>query len=108
MGWSTRVPHRHAKTPIVRRMTMPTNVGILVFDDVEVLDFCGPFEVFSVTRSLGVPTTDETQNPFNVFLIAERPGIIKARGNLKVQPDYTLDDSPAIDILVVPGGQGTR
>ena len=85
-----------------------TTVGILIFDDVEVLDFCGPFEVFSVTRHVGVPTTDETNKPFQVFLIAERPELVKARGNLLVQPHYTIDDHPPIDVLVVPGGQGTR
>ena len=85
-----------------------TTVGILIFEDVEVLDFCGPFEVFSVTRPIGVPTTDETNKPFEVFLVAERPEIVKARGNLLVQPHYTIDNHPPIDVLVVPGVQGTR
>lgn len=87
---------------------MATTVGILIFDDVEVLDFCGPFEVFSVTRDLGVPTVDETDKPFNVVLIAERPDIVKARGGLLVQPHATIDDHPPLDIVLIPGGQGTR
>lgn len=87
---------------------MATSVGILIFDDVEVLDFCGPFEVFSVTRRLGVPTTDETDNPFRVSLIAERADLVRTRGGLMVRPDCTIDDHPPLDILLVPGGQGTR
>lgn len=87
---------------------MATTVGILIFDDVEVLDFCGPFEVFSVTRDFGVPSVDETDKPFNVVLIAERPDIVKARGGLLVQPHATIDDHPPLDIVLIPGGQGTR
>lgn len=85
------------------------NVGILIFNEVEVLDFCGPFEVFSVA-SLVAATIMKTreQAPFGVFTIAEKPGIIRARGNLLVQPHFTITDHPPLDLLVVPGGQGTR
>jgi transcriptional regulator GlxA family with amidase domain len=82
----------------------PLNVGILIFDDVEVLDFCGPFEVFSVTRLLDA--TD--RKPFAVFTIAERNRTVKAVGGLLVEPHFTLENHPPIDILVVPGGWGTR
>jgi transcriptional regulator GlxA family with amidase domain len=81
--------------------------GIVVFDDVEVLDFCGPFEVFSVTR-LNERKRREELSPFNVFLVAETKGPVGASGGMKVLPDYDLDDCPALDILVVPGGWGTR
>lgn len=84
----------------------PLNVGILIFDDVEVLDFCGPFEVFSVTAQLNATATD--QRPFAVFTIAQSDRIVKARGGLLVQPHFTLQNHPPIDILVVPGGWGTR
>src|SRR5512140_2881342 len=82
-------------------------VGILIFPNVEVLDFCGPFEVFSVTR-LDEARRREEPSPFEVVLIAESSGTVVATGGLKVQPDYTIDDAPALDILVVPGGWGTR
>jgi len=82
-------------------------VGIVVFDNVEVLDFCGPFEVFSVTR-LDDERRRETASPFDVCLIAESMSTVVATGGLKVQPDYTLATAPALDILVVPGGWGTR
>jgi len=82
-------------------------VGILVFDGVEVLDFCGPFEVFSVTR-LDESRRREDPSPFEVVLVAEQAGTVTAVGGLKVTPDHTLADCPALDILVVPGGWGTR
>ncbi|HSL70691.1 MAG TPA: DJ-1/PfpI family protein [Longimicrobiales bacterium] len=83
---------------------MSTNrtVGILLFDDVEVLDFAGPFEVFSVTgRRNG-------SDPFDVFTVAETQRPIAARNQLIVSPRYSFADCPHIDVLVVPGGFGTR
>jgi transcriptional regulator GlxA family with amidase domain len=82
-------------------------VGILIFPDVEVLDFCGPYEVFSVTR-LDEARRREEPSPFEVSLIAERADPVVATGGLRVIPDCTIDDCPALDILVVPGGWGTR
>jgi transcriptional regulator GlxA family with amidase domain len=83
-------------------MTAQRTVGILVFDDVEVLDFCGPFEVFSVTGRNRDP------RPFHVVLVAERSGPVLARNGLSVNPDHTLVDCSRMDLLLVPGGQGTR
>jgi transcriptional regulator GlxA family with amidase domain len=82
-------------------------VGILIFRDVEVLDFCGPFEVFSVTR-LDEGARREEPSPFEVLLVAETLDTVVATGGLKVIPDVTLDTCPPLDILVVPGGWGTR
>ncbi len=84
----------------------PRTAGILIFDDVEVLDFCGPFEVFSVARPAG--KNDDEFRLFNVVTIAEEHKIITCRGGLLVQPHYTFADHPSLDILVIPGGQGTR
>ncbi len=77
-------------------------MAILVFDDVEVLDFAGPFEVFSVTDEL------RSREAFNVHTVAQHPGAIRSRNGLKVLPEFTLGDCPPPHILVVPGGQGTR
>ena len=77
------------------------NVAILIFDDVEVLDFCGPFEVFSVTGSRN------GLDPFNVYTVAQRTPV-RARNALSINPHYTLDTCPRPDILVVPGGGGKR
>jgi transcriptional regulator GlxA family with amidase domain len=83
-------------------------VGILIFDDVEVLDFCGPFEVFAVTQLPGQDPNDDASKPFQVVTVAERVEAVRCRGGLLVQPHFTIDDHPPLDILVVPGGWGTR
>jgi transcriptional regulator GlxA family with amidase domain len=82
-------------------------VGILLFEEIEVLDFCGPFEVFSVTR-LDEAKRREEPSPFEVVLIAEARAPVATAGGMKVLPDHALDDCPALEILVVPGGWGTR
>ncbi len=82
----------------------PRTAGILIFDDVEVLDFCGPFEVFSVARL----AAGESEPVFTVLTIAEEDRLIRCRGGLLVQPHHTVDQHPPLDILVVPGGPGTR
>jgi transcriptional regulator GlxA family with amidase domain len=81
-------------------------VGILIFDDVEVLDFCGPFEVLSTARPAG-ERGDEAPL-FQVVTIAEAERTVRCRGGLLVQPHHTLAAHPPLDLLVVPGGQGTR
>ena len=78
------------------------NIAVVLFDEVEVLDFAGPFEVFSVAGSLG------PDNPFSVYTVAEEQRVIRARGGLQVVPHYTLANCPPPDIVVVPGGYGTR
>ncbi len=60
-------------------------VGILVFPDVEVLDFCGPFEVFATTR-LDEDRRREEPSPYEVLLIAEGSGVIVTSGGLRVYP----------------------
>lgn len=82
-------------------------VGILIFDDVEVLDFAGPFEVFSVA-SRPDDGPGEDQSLFTVQVIAETAEIVRCRNGLLVQPHHTIADHPPLDILVVPGGRGTR
>ncbi len=82
-------------------------VGIVIFPEVEVLDFCGPYEVFTAVR-LTEERRREEPSPFEVRLVAEGMGAIKAAGGMRVLPDYTLADCPRLDILLVPGGWGTR
>jgi len=85
-------------------------VAILIFDDVEVLDFAGPFEVFSRTRlTPGVESRrDEASAPFDVFTIAVDREAVQAVGGLTVVPRHGFEDAPPIDVLLVPGGFGTR
>ena len=82
-------------------------LGIVIFNEIEVLDFCGPFEVFSVTR-LNEDRRREEPSPFEVLLISQFNQPITTTGGMKVVPDFTFDNSPALDLLVVPGGWGTR
>lgn len=80
------------------------NVAIYVFDQVEVLDFAGPFEVFSTASRVYSWLHPEAMQPFDVFTIAAQMGIVKARGDLLVEPKFQISNHPAIDVLVVPGG----
>jgi transcriptional regulator GlxA family with amidase domain len=86
------------------------SVGILIFDDVEVLDFAGPFEVFSRTRTVAGADSRRTDDsaPFEVFTVGRSHDPITAIGGLTVTPRYSWASAPAIDLLVVPGGFGTR
>ena len=77
-------------------------VAILIFDDVEVLDFAGPFEVF------GIAGERSGVRHFEVFTVAESRAPVAARNGLSVNPTYAVDDCPAPDIIVVPGGIGSR
>jgi transcriptional regulator GlxA family with amidase domain len=81
---------------------MGYRTAIVIFDEVEVLDFAGPFEVFSVTgrrRKL---------EPFDVYTVAERHTPVAARNGLSINPRYAFADCPPPEILVIPGGYGTR
>lgn len=83
-------------------MNNPRTLTILLFDNAEVLDFCGPIEVFSVANRFTDPPA------FNVVTVAEQSGPITTRGGLSVNPHHRLSDCPKTDILLLPGGQGTR
>lgn len=78
------------------------NVGIFIFNDVELLDFAGPYEVFSVASEM------HDYKYFSVFTISENGDMIKTVNGLKVQPDYSFDTHPNMDILLIPGGVGSR
>lgn len=78
------------------------NIGLLLFDDVEELDFVGPWEVLTVAAMTG-----KKPRP-NVFTLAEGEGPIRCAKGMRVLPDKTLADAPPLDVLIVPGGEGTR
>src|SRR5688572_6643623 len=77
-----------------------STIGILLFDDVEELDFAGPWEVFGMAALVA--------GSGRVVSIAERVDPIRAAKGLRVVPDHSFESSPALDVVVVPGGQGTR
>ncbi|WP_219834220.1 DJ-1/PfpI family protein [Paenibacillus sp. R14(2021)] len=75
------------------------NIAILIFDDITVLDFTGPFEVFSQAKR---------NNDINIFTVAEELNPIYSNGNLSINPNYCFSNCPKPDILIIPGGVGTR
>lgn len=79
----------------------PHSVQILAFDDMEVLDYAGPYEVFNVAGEL----TDPAAFSVTSVGVTSRP---VGRGGFKIIPDFSLDQAPVADILVLPGGRGTR
>lgn len=81
---------------------MKKTIALLIFDDVEVLDFAGPFEVFSVA--------DERHEHklFDIAVVAKANKPVTARNGLSVNPHRTINDVSQVDMLIVPGGLGTR
>ena len=78
-----------------------TTYGLLVFDGAEELDFTGPWEVFTTSAML-------RENADTVLLVSERAEPVRCAKGMRVVPDHTLDSHPPLDVLLVPGGQGTR
>ena len=83
----------------------PISVGIFIFNDVEVLDFTGPFEVFSTTCK---QEGGEEQYLYSVCLIGLTDGAITTRGGMDVKPHFSINSHPQLDRLIIPGGYGTR
>lgn len=81
-----------------------TSVGIFVFDQVEVLDFAGPFEVFTTATRLHARLNAAAPPLFDVFTIARMSSVVQARAGLSVLPNHTFTSHPAVDVLMVPGG----
>ena len=78
-----------------------TTIGIVAFDDAEELDFVGPWEVFGMARKL----RDQGDR---LLLIAERDAPVRCAKLMRVLPDLTFAQAPRLDVLLVPGGVGTR
>jgi transcriptional regulator GlxA family with amidase domain len=83
---------------------MALRVGIYVYDEVEILDFAGPYEVFSTASRVALRRDPGGEAPFTVALLAREARLVTARAGLAVRPHFTLDDHPPLDVLVVPGG----
>ncbi|MFG2006358.1 DJ-1/PfpI family protein [Spirillospora sp. NPDC048911] len=78
-----------------------TTYGLLVFDGAEELDFVGPWEVFTASSMV-------RENADTAVLVAEGTDPVRCAKGMRVVPDHTLDDHPPLDVLLVPGGMGTR
>ncbi|MCM2678534.1 DJ-1/PfpI family protein [Echinimonas agarilytica] len=74
------------------------NVAIYIYENAEVLDFSGPYEVFSTASRV------DGESPFNVFLVAQTLTPVSARAGFKVIPHFSIDDHPEIDVLITVGG----
>ena len=83
---------------------MTRTVGILLYDQVEILDFAGPLEVFSTASRVHARRVPQIPPPFAPCTISQTANPIRARGGLSVLCDYTLEASPHLDVLLVPGG----
>ena len=85
-------------------MSAPLHTLILVFDGVEVLDFAGPFEVFTTASRVHQRMQPGSVPPFDVACVARTTAPVRARAGLTVLPEWGFDSAPAPDLLVVPGG----
>ncbi len=83
---------------------MPLHIGIYIYPEVEVLDFAGPFEVFSTASRVARRLRPDDPPPFTVSLVSAQPGAVGARGGFTVVPDATIADPLPLDVLLVPGG----
>ncbi len=83
-------------------MNTKRNIGILIFENAEVLDIAGPFEVFSVTSELN------NFELFDVFTVSEKLNPVTTVNGLSINPKYDFNTCPNIDILIISGGFGTR
>jgi len=79
------------------------NIGIYIYDEAEVLDFSGPFEVFSTATRVA-----NTSGTFTVFLVSETGGTVTARGGYEINARYSFSDHPPIDVLIIVGGVHMR
>lgn len=79
-------------------------VGIFVFDEMEVLDFAGPFEVFTTASRVHARTRSAGPAPFSVFTVGQSQEPVKARAGLTVTPSQSFATHPPIDLLIIPGG----
>src|SRR4051794_24020696 len=82
----------------------PRAVAIFVFPEVEVLDFAGPYEVFTAANRVAKKWDNDARAPFHVFTVAREAGTVRARAGLVLTPAYTFGTHPRAELLIVPGG----
>jgi transcriptional regulator GlxA family with amidase domain len=86
--------------------TDPFTVGLVLFDRAEELDWVGPFEVFTMAREIA--SGGQRAASIRVALISEQGGVVHGAKGMRVETDYSFADTPRLDLLLVPGGIGTR
>ena len=85
-------------------MVKTQRVGIYLYDQVEVLDFAGPYEVFTTATRVYGRAHPAAAAPFSVVTLSESGQTVRARAGLQVQVDHRLSDHPALDVVLIPGG----
>jgi len=80
---------------------MPQTIGIVLFPGVEELDFVGPWEIFTMTAALA-------PDACTVFTVSETVEEVVCAKGLRVRPDHRLASAPEAEVVLVPGGRGTR
>ena len=88
----------------VRLHKMTLSVGLYIFNSAEVLDFAGPFEVFTTASRVFLRRNPGNPAPFNVFTVAKTAAAVRARAGLRALPDFSFEDCPNVDLLLIPGG----
>ena len=83
-------------------------VAIYIFPGVEVLDFAGPYQVFTTASRLVTKNNPSARDPFSVFTIARQAEATRARHGLVLTPDHTFVSHPSIELLIIPGGDVTE
>ncbi|MEQ1889678.1 MAG: DJ-1/PfpI family protein [Alphaproteobacteria bacterium] len=86
---------------------MSSTIGILIFDDAEELDFVGPWEVFTMSNEVRDHLKDTTPKD-RVLTVSQNGGAVKCAKGMRVIADHSFADCPPLDVLLIPGGQGTR
>jgi transcriptional regulator GlxA family with amidase domain len=83
-------------------------IGILIFDGAEELDFVGPYEAFTMSNEVHRYFSNEKAVQDEVVLIAEAQGPVACAKGMRVLPHKTIEEARQLDVLLIPGGQGTR
>jgi transcriptional regulator GlxA family with amidase domain len=97
----------HGRRPLAWSDNVTHRVGIFLYDEVEVLDFAGPFEVFSTAARVKHNLHPDIQQPFEVITLASALEPVHGRGGLTIMPQAGLADHAPLDILIIPGGAFT-
>jgi transcriptional regulator GlxA family with amidase domain len=86
--------------------TTPFTIGLVLFDRAEELDWVGPFEVFLMAKEIAAP--EEPPARIRVVLLSEEGGVVRGAKGMRVESDASFADAPPLDVLLIPGGIGTR
>lgn len=94
-------PYLHKET--IKHVNLSIkNIAVLIYDDIELMDFCGPYDVFSMANKMN------GKKLFNIYTVAEATGDIETQNGLIVKAKYSVKNCPEADILIIPGGKGAR